>query len=623
MNLRHASNRQLLLMLLLVAALVRLGNVWFIHESPVFLTATSDEAEHFHLASVLASGDWLGRSMGSYHRPQLFAHVCALIFAALGTNFLWVHVLNLVADLASIPAWFGLARRAMPRGAAFIGTLAICLYRPLVHFSGTGYMETFAISLFAWQLYLLVRYAETVISRRNAWLLAGGAGLMAGLGVMCRPTAILLYPVLGMLVWWAAARRAGWFSIRGLGHPALFSAMAMAPLLANALRHWVVVGLWILLGTNSELNWHMSNNRDGWGWEVSSPGVEFDVYTLLPIVDGGVDAGDSAAVRQWWAERNAAYIREEPGRVAAGMLGKALLLLNDREIHCTQNYMYFDDLSPIHRWLPGLGIIGPIGLLGALIAVGGLRRTSWKRRWVTLLMVSWVVVYMIGVAMFLAIARHRLPALVPLLLFAGLGVTEVIRSFQLRRFGMLGGQLAVIAIGVVVTHLPIVPQWVYAHERWWTQVSLGVAEIQLGRPAEAVRELEKAKLWRPDKPETYLQLSVAHARLGDYATAAAERQHVVDRLTELYPRYTAAIAEQLEKVAVYQYMAKDYAAMAETARKLEAMAPGFPMPVALQAMAALRLGEKETARALVARAEEMDATLPLIAEVRRGLEDQP
>ncbi|MEO8376389.1 MAG: glycosyltransferase family 39 protein, partial [Candidatus Sumerlaeota bacterium] len=612
---RHRRLKPLFLMLLVtgLAAALRLGNLFYQLDSPIFQAPVSDEFEHFALAAKLAAGDWLGTSIGPYHRPQLFAYVCAFFFKIFGTRFAVTHALTMASDIIAIPIWFAVARRAFPRRPAMAGAACIALHWTLVYFSATGYMESFAMLLNAALLLSVANYAINRARGRRQWAWLVTSGFFAGLSILTRPTVILLVPVIGVLIIALDRMRAKKFSAHGIIAAVVFGVITALTMSPNAIRHWAMFHMWAPLGTGSELNFHMSNNRDGWGWERSSPGIEFDVYQMMPVVEGKLTQLSIPTVRNFWKERNATYLREEPGRYVKNLFTKLLQVFNAREIYCTNDFMYAKSRSPILQELPDLSVFAPLALMGVatftINLVPRFRRDlaasqiNQVQLWTTVLLIAWILTYLIGVALFLPIARHRLPAIPPLLLLSGLGISEFFsRLMKGKKVGVL---IAAGVAGIILSQLPVVPDWLDKHERWWTQVNLGVALKKLDRPAEAVKELKRGTQIMPEKLETWRQLAIAYEATGDHARAAGSQKQLLILFKKQYPEYYMIEGQVLEDLARYQSLASQHDAAIATARELVALVPD-------SADAHKTLG---TALGVAGNAEESEAELKRAAEL--------
>ena len=588
---RLPSTRLMMLILVALALLLRFGNMYFTQQSPVFWTPTSDEAEHYAAAVTFSSGDWLGRSIGPFFRPQLFAYVIAVLFAVFGQHFLVTHIFLGLIDSFAVLLWFAVARRCFPRVPAFIGAIFIAIYYPFIHFSGTGYMESFAMALNAALLLALTSTARRYQRRRNPRLMLGLAGVLAGLSVLTRPQMMLLLPILSLALWWIGTRFTKSI-LKGLAAPMAFGIIALTTMSPNALRHMILFHLWAPIGTASEISFHMSNNRDGWGWEYSSPGIEYEIYQSMPAIEGGVNP-TLEHYRAWWSERNRAYLREEPGRYVRGLALKMLQVLNRREVHCTQNFLLLSDLSPIERYAPGFAWLTPTGFAACVAVLAttaiGLRRRQLPadtgtsaQAWSRLLLVFWAGTYLVGVALFLAISRHRLPAMPPLLLLSGYGAWHVVRLVRARDWWM-NPWLFGILVAMIVCRLPVIPAWYETHERWWSQVNVGVALIALNRPEEAATTLKAATEIMPEKLETWRQLALAENAAGRPADAIDAQKQLLQLQRTRFPKYYNIEAEIFDKLIEYQIAAGRWSDAESSVRTLDHIVPGHPNVARLQA----------------------------------------
>ena len=601
-----------------VALAVRFGHMALMADSPLFLSPTSDAFEHYDLARKLAAGDWLGRSVGPYFRPQLFAYFCGALYAVFGISFVLLHVVLGVIDSVAVLGWYALGRRCFPRPAATVGALAIALHWPFVYFAASGYMETFAMALMSVFLLMLAEHARRVCLRGRGgspWIPLVAAGIVGGLCALTRPTTLICMPGIGIAL---AALHLGKerrpLAIARACLPTVVLALCMVVTMSpNAIRHAAMFGLWAPMGTASEMGIHMGNNFDGWGWEVSSPGLEFEVYQKLPLIEGGAEPTISG-FRTFWRARNAERIGENPTGFIGGIALKVLQLLNAKEVHCTQDFLYAREKSVLLRLLPGLGLFAPFAIVGALAAAWLLSsRARWNtwganraQRWSILLLLLWVVPYLAGVAVYLAISRHRLPMIPCALLLGGWAAWMLWRAFHRPRVA-IWPWLAALVAGLALSRLPVLPlQYLDRHERWWTQVNLGSALQSLNRPAEAVVELEKSVEVMPDKLEGWRQLARALGSSGRPADAARAQKELLVRVRTQYPEYYMVEAAVLEQLARYQIEASDPAGAVLSARRIVAMVPDATAGRLLLAFFLRADGKEGEAREEFARVLELD-----------------
>ncbi len=629
------------LILMFTALFVRLLHAWFMSDSPLFLSPTSDAGEHFTLASTLAGGDWLGASVGPYHRPQLFAYVLAFLFKIFGTSFLLVHLFLILVDSIGILAWYILARRCFPRTPAFIGCLFIAIHWTLVHFSTSGYMETFAIAVNGVMLSALSIHSTRLTEQsrrrqtRSPWTPLIVAGIFGGLGALTRPTILFVMPGLGFALLWLHWRAYG-RSLKACAGPALFVALVTITFSPSAIRDWTMFGTWAPLGAGSELNFHMGNAVDGWGWDVSSPGIEFRIYQNFPVVEGGgapsADKQETLeAHRQFWTSRNSAYIHEHFGQFIGGYFRKLAQLYNSYEIHCTQAFQYSQQKSPVLRILPGLTLFMPLGVAGLLMLVFLIQWSireriipddlSFPQYWNRIMLLLWIIPYLLGVALYLSIARHRLPVIPPLLLFAGWSIWTGYRSYTMKHWKLFTMWAALLIMGLGVSSLSVIDrEYLGKHERWWTQVNLGAALVALNRPDEAITELQKAADIYPEKMETWRQLSLAESVVGDYNAAVDAQKQLLMRQRMQYPDYYMIEAEIFDRLASLQFKAGKVDDAEQTARKLAKLVPDSPTALLPLALILESNGKKEEALGVYRQIAEVDPGFANASEKIREME---
>lgn len=609
------NTRRAILVLVAVAALVRLGHIFFMQDSPLFLAPTSDAFEHYVVAVTLAEGDWLGRSIGPYHRPQLFAYFSGVVYALFGARFAVLHFFLNALDVAAVVVWYLVARRCFPRVPTFIGALCIAVHWPFVYFASSGYMETFAMFLNGVFLLALAMLARAVLKKPKGlhWHLLIAAAVAGGLCILTRPTVILTMPGIGLAVWWLYRQREGTWA-RALVPASIFAAMMAAIVGINALRHAAMFGIWAPLGTGSDIAFHMGNRIDGWGWDVSSPGIEYEIYQKLPFVNGVQDPSIEN-VRAWWKEENTRFVSEETGTFVSHLAIKALRLLNAYEIYCTQDFAYAKQQSPLLRFLPGLLLFMPFVLAGFFFTVMRLIRQKppTARWWTLLVIVLWLVPYFAGVALYLDISRHRLPMVPAGLLMGGWILWRLFREWKNPAL------IAAIIGGVIIANLPVIPRAYYAeHERWWTQVNLGVANAALGDLPRAVEHYTAATEIMPEKLEGHRQLALAEWNSGNLEEAVAAQKRLLMLFRQQYPAFYMIEAEIFEHQARMEIDAQRHDDAEKTARKLTGMLPESARAHALLSRALIAGGKREEGIGALERAAALD---PRYNEMLSGLRD--
>lgn len=571
------------------ALAVRVAHYAFVRDSPLSLAPTSDEFEHYRLALHLASGDWLGREWGAYHRPQLFAYFWALLLRLSRGNLDFCHAALMLADSAGVAMLWLAARRILTRQAAFWGALAAVSYWPFVHFASTFYMESFALMIQAAMLWAFVEGGVRLMKAREnhkkhdgseapapppglppqgippqiAW-----AGGLTGLALLTRPTVSIALPwMLAMLAWaaWRGRDSLG----RAIAAPALFMAILIAVLLPNAVRNYKVSGQWIWYSSNGALNFYLGNNDRGIDWMTCSPGIEWTLFIETPAIEEGIGQ-DRAARVDFWRRRSIEYLHRAPIHFAKNLFVKFLAVWNARSVHCTNNFEEMDRLSPVQLFLPGFDFWGTFGLAGMILCMvrwartwrrgDGLPCLAAQRQWGQVFLAGYVLLYLFGVAMFLAVERHRLPPVAPLFLFGGVIVTEIAAAYKARRRTHVAWGIGAIAAAMIFTGLPLAGPAVLHHERYWTQVNLGTAEKALARqdePANTQTHYDRARKhflaaheWLPARLEPVRQLANLAEQRKSFEEAARWQRRLIELMARTAPNYRAGLAEETAHLVV-------------------------------------------------------------------------
>lgn len=617
-----------------LALVLRLLNCYFMAESPLFAVPTSDEQEHFALASKIATEGWLAESEGILWRPALFAWVCAAVFSVTGISYMAVHLLVLVCDLVAVGLWFRIAAKCFGPRTGIVAGIGMALYVPFIHFSSTGYMESFALMMLGGMVYCTVTCLERLERnpaeaipgrpRLSAWLV--GAGVLTGLCILTRPTVMILVPGMAVLLALAAWRGRG-HALRAVAVLAVWGVAVVAGVFPNALRHRVVAGEWVWIGSASEIAFHMGNNNGGWGWHASSPGLEYDIYRDTPVALGGRPLTVEAA-REYWSEQNRRYVQEDTADFLKGLAIKAGQIWNHYEIHLTNDFQEHKRLSPVERWSLPSAVVLPLGLTGLiyvlLTRLGGLLRRRDQDSPIVcaqLLLPVLVLLYLGGTALYMANTRHRLPAMPALIVLGGLAVTEMMRLAGERKTekARLALLLLLVAGGVAISRLPVIPDWMPLHERWWTSINKGVALNKLQRYDEAAETYREANQLMPEKLEGWRQLAIVEESRGLPESAATAQRELIRLLEKRYPQYTATLSEEMEILVGIELRAgKTESAMAG-AERLASLAPNHFRPHLMLAQVALADGQTSRALQHLATAETLAGDEPAVQEVAKWI----
>jgi Flp pilus assembly protein TadD len=252
------------------------------------------------------------------------------------------------------------------------------------------------------------------------------------------------------------------------------------------LRNHAVSGLWILQ-TNGGLNFYMGNYPGADGTPNIHAGRPWARLVAMAPERGIVSPPDQDAFYRGLA---LTWMREEPGRALALFARKLFLFWNAYETRPSLDVHYFRRLSPALSlpW-PGFGILAPLALVGAGVALG-------RRRPETDLLLLYALVYTFATAAFMVSSRYRIPIVPAALPLAGIAVEDLARRLRRgnrRRAIIPAAALIVLAMAVRWTPADL-PVRDHAEERF----NEGTRFMEMGRLTEAERAFRRAWAERQD-----------------------------------------------------------------------------------------------------------------------------
>lgn len=445
--------------LVLVGAVLRLVHVLTIRDTPYFAYLMLDPRMYDEWAESIAAGDWLGRR--PFFQDPLYAYALAAVYRVFGHHYTPVVLLQSLCGALSAGLTYAATRTWFGRPAAAVAGVAAALYLPSIYYEGLILKTSLAAFLVGAALALLA-FAR-VGGPRRTWF---AAGIALGLACLDRSNVALFLPVVAgwalLDAPWTGSSAPPWRRrcTSSAAWLAVGCLLAGSILLigATAVRNRVVGGEWILTTSNAGQNFYIGNNA------LNHNGQ----YTRLPFVDPNpkYEERDFARearhrlgreltpseVSRYWFRQALDWIRANPGDWAGLTWKKLRTYWGAYEVPDNLDYYLYRRSAPVLRLpIPGFGLLAPLGLLGAVLA---LRRPGWPR-----LLVLFVVTYSASVLLFFVFARFRLPMMPALFPLAGYAAVELFRRARVARAGKGGWALtratALLVAFLVLVNLPV------------------------------------------------------------------------------------------------------------------------------------------------------------------------
>ena len=441
------------LLVFLVALGLRLAHVAQIQDSPLIEAPILDEQVHDDWAQQFAAGEaWsVDRRTGEprpYFRAPLYIWFLGTTYAVFGHDpGVAPRVLQAVLGALACGLLCLLGARLFDERTGLIAGLVMAATWTLVYFDGELLIVPLLVFLDTLLLLLLARARE--LGTRRAW---AAAGVVLGVSALARPNVLLFAPaVCAWILWLERPHALG----RRLATVAVFTLAVCAPVLPVTLRNKLVAGELVLISSQGGVNFFIGNNPVSDGTTAIVPGTSADWWeghdqTHQIVAQALGHPPTDAEVSRWFFDRSFEFWREQPGLALSKLGEKGLMFLSRQEWANNKCiYTFAEEFAPWTARLPfGFWIIGPLGLLGLLLA---LRRDPSR------LFPLWafVAVYALSVIAFFVNARFRQPLLPALILLGAYALTWLIeRARQRDRGSLLAGGLTLVALFALVLHVP-------------------------------------------------------------------------------------------------------------------------------------------------------------------------
>lgn len=507
-----------------------------ISDTPEFSQPGLDAAYHIYWARGLAEGDWTnfqGREDPQlyrfpYYRPPGYALFLSLLFRCCGSGLLLPRVLQFFLGLGSVLLVSRLSRRLFDDLTALTAGLGAAVYWIFIYYEG----ELVGV---AWSVFLFLFFADLLVrgSGRQYFPLYLSAGAVLGLLVIFRPNALLLFPPAAVWAAWPIRKPAD--RVRLIRAAAGLLLGLLAAVLPVTVRNYAVSKELIPISVNAGISFGVANNELSDGTTHSIPtigniGTPFDWPRIVRKLEIKLGRPLSHGQASNYLTRQALdFALRSPARFLWLTGRKALLFWGPREIRNLREVHYARLYSPLLRLLPGnfslvlaLAILGA-GLIFAFPQPGDPQpRVSQARAGA--LIVTLTLVYFFSMLPFAAGARYRVPV-IPFLLILGAAALQRIAALLTARRWSAALCAAAATGGLYLLCSINYAGFQPAPEKW--HYDRGLARLAAGDWNEAVREFDRALVYRPGYGSAYTNRGIALQQAGLLQKAARSYRRAI------------------------------------------------------------------------------------------------
>jgi Tfp pilus assembly protein PilF len=437
--------------------------------NPYYSIASMDSAVYVNWAQLINQEGWLGTEI--FYRAPLYPYVLSIIFWFAPHNFLAIYTMQLAMGICSVVLIYSIGKRIYCERAGLIAAGFSLAYSPLTFFETKILPTITGIFLGLLSIHLLTRAEQ-----EKKWYYWMGGAATLGVAAICRPTYLLMIPViiLGILI---LHRR----QLRETPIPILILVLVPSVIIGTVtLRNYVIGKDFVLISANAGITFAQGNNPWARGSIAVIPGFSGEVtnqrYEETQIAERVTGRKlKPSEVNTFWFKWGFTFIRQRPLEYLRLLLYKTAILFNNHELG--SNYLLNVD-KEVTPWLR-LAFL-PFGFIMAW-AIIGFARISLERPAALALIAAFVGSFLTAM-IFYANSRYRMTLVPPAIIMAGGGLDYLVRNP--RRFG-------VILLTVGLTFFMSLPPFMPINDTHLSR-SHSSAWAQLGGAYKTNNQLEKA-----------------------------------------------------------------------------------------------------------------------------------
>jgi hypothetical protein len=423
------------------AVVLRVASALWQGNTIALLPGIQDQVSYDTLARQLLAGkgftfpvDWWPVTQAgepTAHWSFLYTLYLAAVYGVFGPQPLVARVFQAVIAGVLLP-WltWRVGRRVFGDTVGLMAAAISAVYVYFFYYAGALMTETFYIVSILWTTDSAMRIAAAGPASFRHWLPWLELGLAMGVAILLRQLFLVMVPVILFWLWWVARRNDRTVSRSGstLARMATCLIVTAVLILPWTARNYLAFGRLVPLNTNSGYALFWANHPiHGMSFISILPESGPTYQDLIPRELRGLD---EAALDQALLRRGLAFVVQDPGRYARLSLSRI-----------KDYFMFWPSpdsgvVSNVAR-VASFGLLLPFMLFG-LVKARYAARASWRGdpgSWLTpsaglALLVAFVATYTAIHLLSWALIRYRLPVDAVLIIFAGVGLVQVVERIR-------------------------------------------------------------------------------------------------------------------------------------------------------------------------------------------------
>lgn len=462
--------------------------------NPVFLHPIMDALYHHEWAEDILAGTY--RADDVYFRGPLYPYLLAFFYKISGTSIVFAVFVQHLIGTATSGLIYLLSREFFSKRVSLLAGLFAALYWPFVYFEGDLLIVT---TIIFFNTLVFLTFTQSI--RKDNLLLLVISGVFLGLSAIARPSVLIVFPVLPVVLYLNRRRggktRVGWITRTVVVYAATL--IVIAPVM---IRNYVVGRSVVPVAASGGVNFYIGNNPESDGSTAIVPGTRADWWGGYndAIAIAEEDEGrklNLSEVSDYFFKRGFAWIKSNPGDATSHLLMKLRIFWAGPERSNNKYLYFFWELAGMkYVPLPGYWLIAPLALLGGVL--------QWRRRRALSLLYLFITLYMVGVVAFFINARFRLPVLPFMIIFAAYAAYYLVVTFKKKDFRLVRAIVIFGAAVILVNADYLSFAKIRAYSTAFSHSTLGNAYMQMNNNEEALSHYTRAwELNRKNPTEAY------------------------------------------------------------------------------------------------------------------------
>jgi tetratricopeptide (TPR) repeat protein len=469
---------------------------FYARQMPYYTFPSGDSAIYLDWAHRILGGDFwgLGETFRVFYRAPLYPYLLAFSLKIFGNTLLPVYIVQFLLGTFNLFLTYVIARKLFSHRAGLIAIILAALYAPLTFKESKLVSVTLVITFLLAAAWLLVenrvqpRFSENrkpvQSPPRLRWFLAG---IGFGLATIAWGGTTAIVPLL-ILFWLFPAVR------KTLPDPKhAFRSLALVLfgwflMVLPVTLHNVLVGNdLVLVNSNSGYTFYQGNCPTAAGMMAQPPEVYEQTYggryptgiadqqvfdlryasgKIHPLQPGKAPAAvKPSEASAFWLKRGLIWIAKNPGQFLRLEFQKLVLTLSNHEFAVNYDMNVEQHEVPVlYLLFMPFAVIFALAMVGIILVIRGaspaVRTTNDERRTTTppvWPLYSIVISTALTLLVFYVGIRYRLPLILPLTIFAGVGIDRILGLWQKRNlaFAELGGAIVFLILSWVLCTVPL------------------------------------------------------------------------------------------------------------------------------------------------------------------------